>query len=102
MGKYEFEGPDAMSTEDEKIVEALTEAEVTSIDEWVLSSVEEKWRKVAMIVARVIKKSDEAGVLREVPDIFFAMRIHHHCKVGILELRGDKSRMRYCEVHRVA
>ena len=101
MVEQGFESPDAMSTEDEKIVEALTESDVKIIDRWILSSAEDIWRKVAMLVARAIEKSDEEGILLDVPDVFFAMRIHRFCDVGKLELRGDRSRMRYSEVRRV-
>ncbi len=102
MGEHDVEGSDAMSAEDEKVVEALTEAEVATIDKWVLSSVDLKWKKVAKIVAQAIEMSDETGLLLEVPDLFFAMRVHHHCKAGNLEIRGDTNRMRFCEARRVA
>lgn len=101
MEEQGHERPDAMSAEDKEIVEALTTAEIETIDQWIMSSVEEKWKKIALIAARAIEKSEEEGALLEVPDVFFAMRVHHFCDLGILELRGDRSRMRYSEVRRV-
>ena len=101
MGEQGYETPDQMSVEDEQFIQALNEADIEKIDQWLLSFAEKRWKKVAMIVAQAIQESDKEGILLEIPDVFFAKRIHHYCDIGRLELRGDRSRMRYSEVRQV-
>ena len=89
-----------LTDEDKEIVSALGESDINKIDEWLLLSTTNKWKKVAMVVAQAIELSDQAGVLLDVPDTFFGMRVEKLVQDGHLISQGNLKKMRSSEIKR--
>ena len=70
----------------------------TQIDDAVLSSIEPRWQKVAMVIRRAAKKL--YGDLPDGEDAYsmIARRIEFLVESGRLESQGDISRWRFSEV----
>ena len=100
MEQEESPDQDLLDAQDIAAIDSLTESDIKQIDEWLLSCVEENWRKVAMVVAKAISISDEKGKFLEVPDVFFGMRVESLVASGRLVAQGDLKRMRLSEVKR--
>jgi len=79
-------------------VAALAAAELDTIDQALLAAATRRFRKVAFVVATVIRQL--AGQLPPLPDVFYAQRVIRLVKLGQLEAQGDLQRMRYGEVRR--
>ncbi len=85
-----------LTTEQELIVEALSEADLEVIDTALLSNVDEQWRKVARVVGTTILEFK--GKFHGVPGVFFAQRILRLTNEGRLESQGNLKKMRYSEI----
>ena len=89
--------PDGELTAEQKnTVESLSSETLLDVDKVILSHVQHKWRKVAMVVALTMNEFDDD--LWDLPDIFFSMRIKKLVEAGKLESQGDLRYMRYSEV----
>ena len=92
--------PDPPLTPDQvKLVEGLTDAEVKAIDEALLASTSERWRKVARVVSTVML--DFPCRVEGIPDVYYSQRVQNLVKEGLLESQGNLSHMRYSEVRRL-
>ncbi len=94
--RHGFEPDRHLSSEEQELVDQLSESEIEEIDAALLSYCTEKWRKVAMIVGSAMMDINES--LYSLPDIYFAGRVRTLAQNGLLELQGDSSRMRFSEV----
>ena len=88
----------SLSAEDEEIVRALSKNDIAEIDEWLLACINDRWQKIAKVVAKAINISEEKGELLNVPDVFFGMRIEQFEKKRIIQSRGNLKQMRFSEV----
>lgn len=86
------------SQEDIDAVNSLKESDIQVIDDWLLSFATDQFQKVAMIVAKALMKSDEQGLLTNIPDIFFSMRVEALVENRLLQGEGDLCDMRSSEV----
>lgn len=93
--------PDGKLTpEQEQLVGQLTEDEVRKIDMALLSNTNDRWRKVAMVVATTMLELPRR--INDIPDIFYSQRIRKLVDEERLIARGDLSYMRYSEVRKPA
>ncbi|HNP36028.1 MAG TPA: DUF3658 domain-containing protein [Woeseiaceae bacterium] len=79
------------------MVEKLTDEQIEDIDNSLLESCPDRWRKVAAVVGITMTrymKDKYPGV----PDIFYAQRVRALVEKGILESSGNLDYMRYSEV----
>lgn len=89
--------PDAPLTSSELAkTETLRPEDIALIDQTLLSCVNDKWRKVARVVATALSELNES--LPGIPDKFYAFRVRELARSGMLESQGDLSYMRYSEV----
>jgi Protein of unknown function len=90
--------PDApLTTAELTAVAALTPAQLSKLDETLLANTNDRWRKVAMVIA---KSFDFADLWPGVPDSFYAERIRALVAQGLLESQGNLMYMRFSEVRR--
>lgn len=84
--------PDA---EELELIAALSEARIRAIDAALLAAASADWRKLALLVAHAM-----TGPARVpgIPDVYYSQRVARLVAEGMLEPRGDLSRMRYCEI----
>ncbi|MCU7933223.1 MAG: DUF3658 domain-containing protein [Candidatus Thiodiazotropha sp. (ex Codakia rugifera)] len=91
--------PDGKLTpEQEILVRLLTDNEVLEIDMALLSNTNDKWRKVAMVVATTM--FDLTCRIEGIPDIYYSQRIRKLVGEKQLVARGDLTYMRYSEVRK--
>ena len=83
------------------IVDRLTADDLAAIDAVLLSHINSRWRKVAMIVAKTLSDSARPRT-RDVPYLFYAERIRHLAAIGVIESVGNLRRMRFSEVRKPA
>ncbi len=89
--------PDGDLTEEQKIfVSNLSDEELNGVDQFILSIASYRWKKVAMLVAKVM--FDYPGAIDELPDVFYSSRIQKLVEEGKLESQGNLMYMRYSEV----
>ena len=91
--------PDAkipLSPRQESAIAALNAAQVREIDDALMGTTHDHWRKVAMVVATTM----DAERWGDVPDVFYADRVRELVAKGMLESQGDLGHMRYSEVRR--
>ena len=86
------------SQDDLDIIQALSESEVKLIDNWLMSFATNNYQKVAMLVAKSLKLSDENNLITDVPDIYFGIRVEGLVEKHLLEGEGDLTKMRSSEV----
>jgi len=98
MKSHDLEPDRGLTSDDEKLIAQLSEDDVRSIDDALLSNTKERWQKVAMVVATTML--EKPGRIIGLPDIYYSSRIQNLVKEGRLESRGDLSRMRYSEVRK--
>jgi hypothetical protein len=87
-----------LKPEQERLVDQLTVNEVHEIDATLLSNVCDKWRKVAMVVARTML--DTPCRIDGIPDVYYSQRIRKLVGEKRLEARGNLLCMRYSEVRK--
>ena len=85
-----------LSPEEEAKVAQLTEKEIKAIDEALMSNVQPRWRKVAMIVGLTMSHLENR--VRGIPDLFYAQRVRKLVEAGRLESQGNLAYMRFSEV----
>lgn len=77
-------------------VSKLTQAELQAMDRELLARAASSWRKVALIVAKVM--GELGGKIPDVPDVYYSQRVRNLVALGKLESQGDLARMRHSEV----
>jgi hypothetical protein len=87
-----------LTSEQEMLVKQLTEDEVYEIDMALLSNTNDRWHKVAMVVAKTMQKLPCR--INGIPDIYYSQRIRNMVDEKQLVARGDLSYMRYSEVRK--
>ena len=91
--------PDAALTpEQRKLVEKLSDAEILAIDDALLSNTSSQWRKVARVIGATMNKLPSR--VPGIPDSYYSQRIQKLVKDGLLESQGNLSYMRYSEIRR--
>jgi hypothetical protein len=85
-----------LTLHEQALVDALTDADVASIDAALLENVGSQWRKVAMVVGTTMMSIERR--IRGLPDVYYAQRVAMLVNRGYLESQGDVSRMRFSEV----
>lgn len=85
-----------LDDEDHLAVSALTEDDITAIDDAILAEARVHWLKVAMVVAKAMDAYP--GEYLEIPDLFYGQRVRELVLKGKLIAQGNVSRMRYSEV----
>ena len=89
--------PDSpLNSEQRALVAKLTASDIAWIDERVLDIAKPRWRKVAMIVAELMRRAGDR--FPGVPDIYFAERVDGLITAGRLEAQGHRGFMLFCEV----
>ena len=88
-----------LTAEQRAIVARLTPDDIADIDAILFGLVPERWRKVAYVVGKAMSASDPVRTAG-VPDVFYAERIRHLVRVGMIESAGNLRRMRYSEVRK--
>jgi hypothetical protein len=82
-----------------KAVENLTKNEVDEIDRILFQYTNNKWQKIAYVVASAMKELTIHH--KGIPDLYFAQRVRRMVADGTLESQGLLENMRYSEVRRV-
>lgn len=95
MAEIEPEDDGTMDADEQATASALTEAQLRTIDECILSNITHHWRKTAKEVA--LTMGDIGDNLR-LPDVFYSGRIKHLAAGGLIEAAGNLNRMRFSEV----
>lgn len=91
--------PDGKLTpEQEQLVGQLTVDQVREIDMALLSNTNDRWRKVAMVVATTMLELPSR--INDIPDIYYSQRIRKLVDEKQLVAIGDLSYMRYSEVRK--
>ena len=85
----------ALTAEERAFVSRLTPQQLQAMDEALLSEVTERWRKVAMVVARAM---DRPSHVQGVPDTFYGLRMCALVDGGRVEAQGNVAYMRFSEV----
>src|SRR5690606_27190171 len=86
-----------LTPEERALVSQLSQQQRQAIDESLLAEVTERWRKVAMVVARAM---DRPSHVHGVPDTFYGQRMCAFVEEGRVEARGNVEYMRFSEVRR--
>lgn len=68
------------------------------VDELILDSASDRWRKVAFVVGAVL--AEVGNEAPELNDEEVANRVRNLVSDGLLESRGDLDRIRYSEIRR--
>ncbi|MCG8089151.1 MAG: DUF3658 domain-containing protein [Candidatus Thiodiazotropha endolucinida] len=98
MDNDDFKPDGNLTPEQEILVGQLTGDEVQEIDMALLSNTNDKWCKVAMVVAKTMLKLPCR--INGIPDIYYSQRIRKLVVEKKLSARGDLSYMRYSEVRK--
>jgi hypothetical protein len=93
----EIPKPDPPLTPEQKVkVAQLSEAEIRSIDEALLSNACHRWRKIARVVGTTM--SSLTNRIQGIPDLFYSQRVRKLVEDGRLESQGNLAYMRFSEV----
>ncbi|WP_372743183.1 DUF3658 domain-containing protein [Neptunomonas sp.] len=88
-----------LTPEQQAQASALSDSELTEIDEAILRNTDTNWRKVARVVGSTMLNLE--GKHKGLPDVFYAQRIKSLVKGGLLVSQGNLNRMRQSEVKRL-
>ncbi|MEW6585497.1 MAG: DUF3658 domain-containing protein [Nitrospirota bacterium] len=89
-----------LTPEQRKLVEHLTNDQIKTIDDALLSNTCDRWRKVARVVGATM--IELPGRVKGIPDIYYSQRVRKLVEDGLLESQGNLSYMRFSEVRRPA
>jgi hypothetical protein len=98
MDNHDIKPDGELSPDQEKLVGQLSESEMHEIDMALLSNTNEKWRKVAMVVATTMLELPSR--IEGIPDVYYSHRVKKLVSEKKLEARGNLSYMRYSEVRK--
>jgi hypothetical protein len=87
-----------LSAEQEKVIGALSQSQIDTVDRAILSNSVTHWRKVVRVVSSAMAQVGQT--LPGVPDLFYAERVRKLVERGALDAQGDLRRMRYSEVRK--
>ena len=90
----EYDRP--MNADEQARAAKLTEGDLRTIDECIMSNITHQFRKTAKVVA--LTMGDIGGYLPGLPDVFYSGRIKHLAAAGLIEAAGNLNRMRFSEV----
>jgi len=76
-------------------VDQLSERDIKEMDQALLSNASSEWCQVARIVTTTMIELDNG---RGLPNVYFAERIEHLVREGVLESKEDLTRTRVSEV----
>lgn len=93
--KEELQNDPALTPEQKRMVDQLSEKEIKEMDQALLSNASRDWCQVARIILTTMIELDNG---RGLPNAYFADRIAHLVREGILESKGDLTRTRFSEV----
>ncbi|HEX7640565.1 MAG TPA: hypothetical protein VF457_19385 [Burkholderiaceae bacterium] len=96
--EYEFGVP--LEADETAIVDALTPKDITAIDDALLGATSSNWSKVAMVLARQMKRRPD--VPDDVPLEFYWSRLCNLVARGDLESQGNLRRPMFSEVRRAS
>ena len=89
--------PDSPLTPDQQAkVSKLSDTEMQTIDNALISNTCHRWRKVARVVGTTM--SGLTNRVIGIPDVFYAQRVRKLVEDGHLEAQGNLAYMRYSEV----
>ena len=77
----------------------LTDADVVEIDRAILSQLNNRWQKTALVVARALFVYPDK--YDDIPDTFYGQRIMTLCSKGLIEADGDLCQFRSSEIRAV-
>ena len=83
------------TAEQKKMIDQLSEANIRRIDQTLLSNASAQWSRTDRIVLATMIELDNGMGL---PTIYFAERIEHLVREGLLESKGDLAGTRSGEV----
>src|SRR5437868_6471730 len=86
----------SMTPDQEARARSLTPAELQRVDTVLLSHTADRWKKVAMVVAKTM--GELSREFPGLPDVFYASRVKHLVTSGQLEAAGNLDRMRFSEI----
>lgn len=86
-----------LTKEQEARVAQLTDAELQTIDQGLLSNALMRWRKVARVVGSAMMFGSPTRI-EGIPDIFYAQRVRKLVESGRLESTGNLDYIGYSEV----
>jgi len=98
MNSHDTEPDGELTSNQMEMVERLTDAEIQAIDNALLATACDKWRKVARVVSTTMMKLPNR--IEGIPDVYYSQRVQKLVKEGLLESQGDLFYMRYSEVRR--
>lgn len=93
--REELQSDPTLTPEQKKMVDQLSDTDKMEMDQALLSNASYDWCQVARIVTTTMLELDNG---RGLPNAYFAERIRHLVREGILESRGDLTRARFSEV----
>ena len=86
----------ALTAAQQAKADSMSANETKSIDDVILAQSTDRWRKVAIVVAKVMHCVDDK--YPEMPDVFYAQRIRMLVARVRLESRGNLNYMRFSEI----
>lgn len=86
----------ALDEDELAAIAMLTEADVVAIDGAVLSQLNGRWQKTALVVARAMYACPEKYY--DVPDAYYGQRIIALCSEGLIEADGYLREFRFSEI----
>ena len=92
--EHEYDRP--MNADQQARAARLTEAELRTIDECILSNITHRLQKTARVVVLTMRSLGEQSP--ELPPVFYSGRIKHLAAAGLIEAAGNLNRMRFSEV----
>ena len=96
MPEIEPEDDGTMNADEQARAATLTEAQLRTIDECILSNITHRLQKTARVVVLTMRTLGEQ--FPELPPIFYSGRIKHLAAAGLIEAAGNLNRMRFSEV----
>jgi hypothetical protein len=93
--KAELHNEPALTPEQRRMVDQLSESQIREIDQALLSNASDAWSQVTRLVLTTMIELDNG---RGLPNIYFAQRVAHLVREGILESKGDPTDLQSGEV----
>jgi hypothetical protein len=89
----------ALDEEELTAIAMLTHADVIDIDRAIMSQLNNRWQKTALVVARAMFVYPDK--YDDIPDTFYGQRIMTLCSKGLIEADGDLRQFRSSEIRAV-
>lgn len=98
MNSHDVQPDTALTPEQAKLVEELSDTEVQAVDDALFANTGDEWRKVARVVGTTMMELPCR--VEGIPDAYYSQRIRKLVNDGLLESQGNLSYMRYSEIRR--